>query len=65
MSGMPAMLDRHLFGDGAVAAAARLRPGVVLLEVHLPDMDGFAVSVRLAALATPPTVVLMSSRPIA
>jgi DNA-binding NarL/FixJ family response regulator len=52
-------------GAGAVAAVSRLRPGVVLLDVHLPDMDGFAVSVRLAALAAPPTVVLISSRPIA
>jgi DNA-binding NarL/FixJ family response regulator len=52
-------------GDGAVDAAASLRPGVVLLDVHLPGMDGFAVSVRLAALAAPPTVVLISSRPIA
>jgi DNA-binding NarL/FixJ family response regulator len=52
-------------GTGAIAAATSLRPGVVLLDVHLPDMDGFAVSVRLAALAAPPTVVLISSRPIA
>lgn len=52
-------------GDSAVRAAATLRPGVVLLDVHLPDMDGFAVSDRLAALASPPAVVLISSRPIA
>lgn len=51
-------------GDAAVAAASALLPGIVLLDVHLPDTDGFAVSVRLAALPDPPQVVLVSSRPI-
>jgi DNA-binding NarL/FixJ family response regulator len=46
----------------ALAAAARLRPDVVLLDVQLPDLDGFAVSERLAADGDPPTVVLVSSR---
>jgi CheY-like chemotaxis protein len=52
-------------GDGAaaLAAAARLRPAIVLLDVGLPDLDGFAVAERLAAeLAPPPAVVLISSR---
>jgi DNA-binding NarL/FixJ family response regulator len=39
-----------------------LRPCVVLLDVMLPDLDGFAVAERLAALAVPPAVVLTSSR---
>ena len=51
-------------GEAAVAAAVALSPGIVLLYVHLPDLDGFAVSVRLAALPHPPQVVLISSRPI-
>ena len=51
-------------GQEAVDGATRLLPDVVLLDVHLPDFDGFEVSRRLAELSTPPTVVLTSSRPI-
>jgi two-component system nitrate/nitrite response regulator NarL len=52
-------------GAAAVAVAERLRPDVVLLDIHLPDLDGFEVSEQLAALPSPPVVVLTSSRPIA
>jgi DNA-binding NarL/FixJ family response regulator len=47
-------------GTSAVEAVHRLRPDVVLLDVQLPDMDGFAVLERLGAGAPP--VVLISSR---
>jgi CheY-like chemotaxis protein len=49
-------------GAAAIAAVARLRPEIVLLDVQLPGLDGFAVSERLAAEPHPPTVVLVSSR---
>jgi CheY-like chemotaxis protein len=49
-------------GDDAVRLAEELHPDVVLLDVHMPDVDGFEVSRRLAALALPPVVVLTSSR---
>ena len=49
-------------GVSALAAVANLKPAVVLLDVQLPDVDGFAVSRRLAAEDDPPVVVLISSR---
>jgi DNA-binding NarL/FixJ family response regulator len=49
-------------GESALEAARRLRPQVVLLDIQLPGMDGFAVADRLAAGDDPPLVVLTSSR---
>ena len=49
-------------GDEAIAAADRLRPQVVLLDIQLPGLDGFAVAERLATGSEPPRVVLISSR---
>jgi DNA-binding NarL/FixJ family response regulator len=50
--------------DGAAVpdAVARLRPDVVLLDVQLPDIAGFAVAERLAQAPDPPVVILVSSR---
>lgn len=49
-------------GDEALRDAERLRPDVVLLDIQLPDRDGFAVAGSLAALEHPSPVVLTSSR---
>jgi DNA-binding NarL/FixJ family response regulator len=46
----------------AIAAVERLQPQVVLVDIQLPDLDGFAVAERLAAGPHPPRVVLISSR---
>jgi len=49
-------------GRTAVIEAERLRPDVVLLDIRLPGQDGFEVAHLLAASASPPAVVLISSR---
>jgi DNA-binding NarL/FixJ family response regulator len=49
-------------GAEALAKARELRPAVVLLDVLLPDMDGFAVTELLADEDERPLVVLTSSR---
>jgi DNA-binding NarL/FixJ family response regulator len=49
-------------GAAALAAVERLQPDVVLLDVRLPDIDGFVVAERLACVPDPPRVVLISSR---
>jgi DNA-binding NarL/FixJ family response regulator len=49
-------------GERALAAAAQLHPDVVLLDVQLPDLDGFAVSRRLTGSPSAPVVVMTSSR---
>jgi len=49
-------------GSSALAAVARLRPDVVLLDVVLPDRSGLTVAEQLIREADPPRVVLTSSR---
>jgi two-component system, NarL family, nitrate/nitrite response regulator NarL len=51
-------------GDGAtgIEAAQTLRPDFVLLDVGLPDVEGFEVARVLAVDGPPPYVVLTSSR---
>jgi DNA-binding NarL/FixJ family response regulator len=49
-------------GTQALAAVAALRPDIVLLDIQLPDVDGFTIAEQLAASLDPPAVVLISSR---
>lgn len=51
-------------GASALAEVRRLGPQVVLLDVQLPDTDGFAVTQRLLNGQPPdaPAIVLVSSR---
>ena len=49
-------------GGATTAAVAEMQPDVVLLDVQLPDVDGFEVAEAIAAGPDPPIVVLTSSR---
>jgi DNA-binding NarL/FixJ family response regulator len=51
--------------ESAVAAARRLRPDVVLLDIQLPDADGVEVSRRIEAENGHSEIVLVSSRDVA
>lgn len=49
-------------GRSGLAAVAELAPDVVLLDIGLPDIDGFDVAEHLAQRVDAPSVVLVSSR---
>jgi DNA-binding NarL/FixJ family response regulator len=49
-------------GASALAAVSQLRPEIVLLDVQLPDIDGFEVASRLTGNGHAPAIVMTSSR---
>lgn len=49
-------------GGSALALTRELEPDVVLLDVQLPDLDGFEVARQLTSNGRRPAVVLISSR---
>jgi two-component system, OmpR family, response regulator len=49
-------------GHGALSAVAADRPDMVILDVMLPDMDGFTVCRRLAERGHPPPVLFLTAR---
>ena len=49
-------------GGSAIDAVRALRPDVVLLDIRLPDVDGFQVAERLVENGSAPAIVLTSSR---
>lgn len=54
----------HVAGSGeeALAVAAQVRPDVAVLDVMLPDVNGFAVAERLVATGAPPAILFLTSR---
>jgi len=49
-------------GTTGIEAACSLHPDLVLLDVNLPDLDGFSVAQKITAYNGAPIVVLTSSR---
>ena len=49
-------------GAAALAAVRELDPDLVLLDVQLPDLDGFEVAARLRAAGGRSAIVLTSTR---
>jgi DNA-binding NarL/FixJ family response regulator len=48
-------------GEEALAAVARLRPELVLMDVNLPGIDGIEATRRLTSGSGAPVVVLLST----
>ena len=48
-------------GEEALALAAALRPDLVLMDVHLPGIDGIEATRRLSGSPGGPVVVLLST----
>ncbi len=49
-------------GADAIAAVAARKPAVILLDVMLPDIDGFEVARRLAGARTGVPIVFLTAR---
>jgi DNA-binding NarL/FixJ family response regulator len=47
-------------GSDAMQQALTLNPDLVILDIELPDTDGFDVTRQLKALPRPPLIVLLS-----
>lgn len=49
-------------GESAIEKTAALGPDLILLDVQLPDIDGFEVASRVTHVDGSPAVILISSR---
>lgn len=56
------VIGQAVDGASGLEAAQLLRPDFVLIDIGLPDVDGFDVARDLAIDGPPPLVVLTSSR---
>jgi two-component system OmpR family response regulator len=64
------LLERHRYrvieaadGAEAILQSERVRPDIVLLDVHLPDIDGFEVAARLRAGGGTGAILMVSTHP--
>jgi DNA-binding NarL/FixJ family response regulator len=58
-----AAVDEAGDGDEAIAFARDRRVDLVVLDIHMPQRDGFAALPRLKALAPPPIVMVLTNDP--
>jgi CheY-like chemotaxis protein len=49
-------------GGSAIEKTTALAPDLILLDVQLPDIDGFEVATRVTQTEAAPAVILISSR---
>lgn len=47
-------------GSEAISQTTKLKPEVVILDIELPDTDGFVITRQLKAMPNPPLVILLS-----
>lgn len=62
------LLERHQYrvveaadGAAAITQARQVRPDIVLLDIHLPDKDGFEVAVELREAGATGAILLIST----
>lgn len=55
------VVGRATTGEESLELADELRPGLVLLDVNLPGIDGIEVARRLRERNSPPVVILLST----
>ena len=55
------VVDEAGNGEDAIAAAARTRPDVVLLDIRMPGLDGIETAHHLNAMEQPPAVVFTTA----
>ncbi len=49
-------------GRSAIAEALRLKPDIALVDIRLPDIDGFAVAKALRSARSARSILLISTR---
>ena len=57
------IVERAYDGETALSAASEFNPDIVLLDLVMPDMDGFAVARRLRDMygSNPPKIVALTA----